>query len=89
MGIFKVKNILLDKVFLMIGIHIVGVIGFYDAIQYAQYRTIAWFALINILSMFGLAVGVHRLWSHKAFKVNIQEKLHKNFHQTSEILFKI
>ena len=68
----NMKDILWDKILLMIGLHIIAIIGFKNFLQYSQTKTIAWFSLINVLSLLGTTCGAHRLWSHKAYKVNMK-----------------
>ncbi|XP_013185301.1 (11Z)-hexadec-11-enoyl-CoA conjugase [Amyelois transitella] len=51
-----------------------NLLGFYGGylLLYAKYQTVLFTLFLVIPSMLGLGAGVHRLWSHRAFKVKPQ-----------------
>ena len=65
----KQEDILWNKIFVLIGLHVIALIGVYNFIYHAQYKTIAWFTIINVMSAIGVGSGAHRLWSHNSYKV--------------------
>jgi len=50
-------------------VHVAAVNGAFKA-QYASYETLLWAFVLWPISGFGITVGVHRLWSHKAYEAH-------------------
>lgn len=64
------QDILWGKVALLLGLHTIAAIGLYNFLFYAQYKTITWFVVLNVMSAIGVGSGAHRLWSHRSYRAS-------------------
>jgi len=56
------------NVYWFVVMHIASVYGLYLAVTSAKLLTLAWSVLLYVVGTLGVSAGVHRLWSHKAYK---------------------
>ncbi|CAB0044617.1 unnamed protein product [Trichogramma brassicae] len=61
----KWRNVILISVF-----HMIAVYGFLTAPYLTHWKTFIWAFLIGMAAAFGITGGIHRFWSHKAYKAN-------------------
>lgn len=63
-----IENIVWFNVFWFIGLHIGAFYGLYLSVYQAKWATLFFAFFLYKLSLFGITAGVHRLWSHRAYK---------------------
>lgn len=64
-------HILWVNVLYFVGMHVGTVLGLYLAFTSAKYLTLLFAVVVYTLSLFGITAGVHRLWSHRAYKAKL------------------
>ncbi|RZF38405.1 hypothetical protein LSTR_LSTR006531 [Laodelphax striatellus] len=65
----KVK-IFWRNVFTLTYFHIASVYGVYLALTNTKWQTFAFVAFLYVITKIGITAGVHRLWTHRAYKAN-------------------
>jgi stearoyl-CoA desaturase (delta-9 desaturase) len=59
------------NVMLFIALHVGALVGAYQFLFVARWKTMIWSVLCWIISGVGITAGPHRLWSHKSYKAKL------------------
>lgn len=68
-------HIIWPNVFWFSLLHVASVYGLYLTFTQTKILTILFAIFVYNVSLFGITAGVHRLWSHKAYKANLAFKI--------------
>ncbi|GMR46577.1 hypothetical protein PMAYCL1PPCAC_16772, partial [Pristionchus mayeri] len=68
-------EIVWPNVLIQIVLHIAALIGLYQVLTVASWKTTAWMVLMVFYGTNSITAGAHRLWTHKSYKANFWVQL--------------
>ncbi|XP_001607533.2 stearoyl-CoA desaturase 5-like [Nasonia vitripennis] len=75
MSFFHRKDVKWGNVVMITILHIVAAYGFLTAPYFEKWNTFLWTWSIGMMGAFGITGGIHRYWSHRAYKANTPLKI--------------
>lgn len=69
-GVPYKMRIVWRNVLIMSIVHLFGFYGYYLQCFYANWKSVVFCYLLANLAGFGVLIGAHRLWTHRAFKTH-------------------
>ncbi|XP_011498947.1 PREDICTED: acyl-CoA desaturase [Ceratosolen solmsi marchali] len=65
------KNIIWKNVIFIFLFHAIAAYGFLTLPYIQRWKTFLWATFIGVIAAFGITGGIHRFWTHKAYKANM------------------
>ncbi|CAG2170181.1 unnamed protein product [Oppiella nova] len=69
------QRIVWSPLIVLLLVHIIGIYGWFCQLRSFHHKTYIWTYVLYALSDLGIALGAHRLWTHRSFKAHSSVKI--------------